>query len=159
MTLGVILYIIYYYIIHIPIILLYSILYYTLFPFRSTLSSLPFPSSLLFFFLFLFPSSHSSILPLPLLFFPSPTTHSFYPLLFFPLIIPFLSPISFLPNIHSIRVGSYLRLFIFNHHLIPFRCGIHLLIFPFPYSLLIYLLLSFILPFNTCTTFSSIGVW
>ena len=115
MTLGVILYIIYYYIIHIPIILLYSILYYTLFPFRSTLSSLPFPSSLLFFFLFLFPSSHSSILPLPLLFFPSPTTHSFYPLLFFPLIIPFLTPLSssFILYV-SVFIVGYLYLLIFQ---------------------------------------------
>ena len=112
LTLGVIYYItiiihihiIYYYILYITIII-YYILYYTLLlPFLISLSfqssSLPIPSSSSIYLLFLpnHPSSSSSL--------PSQS---------FTILFPFL------PNllIHSIRVGSYMRLFIFQTHLPP----------------------------------------
>ena len=82
---------------------------------------LQFCSPLLFYLpsLPFFPSSSS--LPLtypPLPFLSLPNIQTIY-----------LSPIPFPSNIHSIRVGAYIYLFIFNHHLIQFRWGIHIFLY------------------------------
>ena len=134
------LYLIYYY----TYTIIYYILYYTLL-FCSLLSYtlLLFSSQylLLFFLPFLLFSSSdlSSVLysfPLPnpsLPLLSSPLLfHSSLLLFLFPLLLLLSSPLLllplFLPNIHSIRVGTYIRLFIFYQYLIliPFRWGIHI---------------------------------
>ena len=142
LTCGVILYIIYYIFIlyiYIYIYILYYILYYTLLPF----SSLLFPflsqsdlSSVLFSSLFLSFILYVSVLPYTYLYsllIPSPLIYS-HPLFFCPspssqsiILTKLLLSYSQSSNIHSIRVGTWICLFIFRQYIFQDNSTPHVL--------------------------------